>query len=420
MALLTVPAPCQDPPASALPSPLGLREAIRMAWERNPAVRAAGNGVEIAEALRLDASKRLNPAISFMSENWRAFSPDQGPFFQTQDITTRFDYELETGGRRELRTREASLAVETAQASLEDRRRLLALEVQRVYFRAVLAQSNLELAGGILEEINRLIGLNQVRYTNGEISGGELKRSELERLRFLDDVLASELALRNAKSELLALLGFSQLDHDFQLAETLPVDAARPAGLASLAALVSNGELQERAMRQRPDLQAALREEQRADTETLRQRAIRSPNVTLGGGYKRAGPFNSLIFGVTVPLKIFNRNEGGIARAEAELARARNQAALTRTALLLDVQKASHAVRINQQRVRYIESEYLNRAEESRRIASVSYRLGETSLTDLLDTERVYRETRRIYHQALYDYRISLYELAAAVGEEFP
>ena len=417
--LLALSIPLQGEDAG-LPSPLSLRDAVRIALERNPGVKATQTNIEIAEALRFDVSKRLNPAFSFNSEGWRAFSTNQGAFFQTQEMTARFDYEIETAGRRRHRTRAAGLAVEAAQASYEDQQRLLTLEVERAYFRAVLAQSNLEVAQNILGEIGRIIGLNQFRYTSGEISGGELKRSELERLRFLDDAFASELELRNAKSELLALLYFPDLGQDFQLAEALAVDPAQPIGFPVIPALSSLEELQAKALQQRPDLAAALREEQRADTETLRQRAIRSPNVTVGGGYKRDGPFNSVVFGVTVPLKIFNRNEGGLARAEAELARARNQAALTRTALLLDIQKAFNAVNINQQRVRYIEEEYLDKSEESREIVTASYRLGEANLIDLLDAERVYRETRRIHNQALYEYRISLYELGAAVGEKFP
>ena len=406
---------------ASLPSPLSLRDAVRIALERNPAVKAAQNTTEIAEAQRLDASKRLNPALTVESEGWRAFSADQGPFFQNQELTARFDYEIETGGKRQLRTRAADLSVQAAQASYEDQKRLLILEVQRVYSRAVLAQANLQVAENILGEIDRVIGLNQIRYTRGEISGGELRRSEVERLRFRDDVFVSQLELRNAKSELLALLYFpDRLGEDFQLAGSLALDSLQEAGIPAVSATSPLDRLQAQALQRRPDLAAAVFEEQRADTETLHQRAIRSPNMTVGGGYKRDGPFNALVIGATVPLRIFNRNEGGIGRAAAELARAQNEKALTRTTLLLEVQKAYNAVQTNQERVRYIQEEYLQKSEQSREIVTASYRLGEANLIDLLDAERTYRETRRIHNQALYEYRISIYELGAVVGEEFP
>ena len=145
---------------------------------------------------------------------------------------------------------------------------------------------------------------------------------------------------------------------------------------------------------------------------------MRSPNITLTGGYKRNLLDNTVAFGIAFPLKLFNRNEGGIARAAAEKARSENLAAYTRQQILLDIQKAHNAVEINRQRVEYIEKESIKKADESRQIVLAAYRLGEIDLINLLDAERAYRETRKIYHQALYDYRMSLYELGSSIGLE--
>ena len=122
--------------------------------------------------------------------------------------------------------------------------------------------------------------------------------------------------------------------------------------------------------------------------------------------------------GLRLPLKLFNKNEGGIARAAAEKARADNLAAHTRSQILLDVQKAYNSAEINRQRVEYIEKESIQKAEESRQIVLTAYRLGEIDLIHLLDAERAFRETRKTYNQALYDYRMSLYELGSAIGLE--
>ena len=66
----------------------------------------------------------------------------------------------------------------------------------------------------------------------------------------------------------------------------------------------------------------------------------------------------------------------------------------------------------------YIEKESIQKADESRQIVLTAYRLGEIDLINLLDAERAYRETRKIYNQALYDYRMSLYELGSSIGLE--
>ena len=163
---------------------------------------------------------------------------------------------------------------------------------------------------------------------------------------------------------------------------------------------------------------ASVFEQKRADTETLHQRSLRSPNITITGGYKRNILDNTVVFGIALPLKLLNKNEGGIARAVAEKARADNLAAHTRSQILLDVQKAHNGAEINRQRVEYIEKESIQKADESRQIVLTAYRLGEIDLIHLLDAERAYRETRKTYNQALYEYRMSLYELGSAIGLE--
>ena len=158
------------------------------------------------------------------------------------------------------------------------------------------------------------------------------------------------------------------------------------------------------------------KEKLRADTETLLQRAVRSPNITVGGGYKRNLVDNSLVFGVTIPLKVFNRNEGEILRADAEQMRAANVMAAVRKEIELEVQQAFNAVEINRQRVEYIRMQQLKRAEEASQVTLQSYTLGGSTLIDYLDAQRTYRDALRIYNQALFDERISLYELSSSIA----
>jgi outer membrane protein, heavy metal efflux system len=170
------------------------------------------------------------------------------------------------------------------------------------------------------------------------------------------------------------------------------------------------------ALERRPDMASQLQEKKRADTETLLQRAIRLPNFIVGGGYKRNAADNSIVFGVTLPLKVFNRNEGEILRADAEQMRAANLLAAVRKEIELDVQQAYNAVEVNRQRVEYIRTQHIKKAEEASRATLATYNLGGATLIDYIDGQRTYRDALRIYNQALFDERISLYELASAIG----
>ena len=403
---------------SEIPENLDLRKAVEISIANNPQLMAARNEIEITDAERIDASKRLNPAFSTYFEDYRLFSSEMGPFFQTQEITVRLDQEIETAGKRKLRAQAAGLRTQAQKAEYANARRALVLEVRRAYFQGVLAQTNLEVAEAVLKEIDRVIELNRTRLEKGDISGIELKRVEVERLKFIDDVFAARLALVNAKATLLALLGLPQTDASFKFSGILMMDPRTVDSSDGIPPLLTLVELESQAFDKRPDLKASMFEQKRADTETLHQRALRSPNITLTGGYKRNLIDNTVAFGFTFPLKIYNRNEGGIAKAAAEKARSENLATSTRQQVLLDIRKAHNAVEINRQRVEYIEKESIKKADESRQIVLAAYRFGEMDLINLLDAERAYRETRRIYNQALYDYRMSLYELGSSVGLE--
>ena len=417
--LVSVPTLAQE---VVVPEKLTLAEALRLAAQRNPRVLASQNAVDIARSGVLDAKLRPNPALSVESEGFPLSPQDRsGAFINNQELSFRLDQELERSGRRGLRIESAETAVLAAESQRADRVRQLELDVRRAYFQTVLAQADRDVARTALGDIDQVIGLNRARLQQGEISGAELRRLQVERLRFADDVFAAELALRNARSAVLALLNVPDLRRPFEAVE--PLEPTADLLQVSTVAIrtdpttpVDAGPLLAQALNRRPDLVAARQEQQRADTETRLQRALRTPNITVGGGYKRDFGTNAVVFGATVPLPFTNRNQGGVARAEAQRRMAENEVAAATVAVRLEVQQAVNALEINRQRVDYIRREYLMNARESRDIVLASYRLGSADLLDFLDAQRAFRDTQRTYNRALYDERLSLFELGAAVG----
>ena len=408
----------------AVPDKLSLSQAVSIALERNPALAAVQSDVGIAAADRLNASRRLNPAFTFESAGYsltRLRAPVEA---NNQQLDFRIDQEIELGGRRSLRTATAQAGVDAAQARVENARRLLVLDVQRAYFQAVLATADRDVARASLDEIDRALGLNRARFERGEIAGGELRRLQVERLRFVDDVFAAELALRNARSALLALMNVGGLGQPFDVTEPLAAAATTttPTAPGVVAAVLPDAiggqatEIVADAIARGPDVIAAQREVVRADTQTRLQRALSTPNLTIGGGYQRISGTHAFLFGATVPLPFFNRNQGGVARAEAERQQAESRVRATELTVRLDVQQAANAVDVNRERVQYIEREYLTTARESRDIIQASYRLGAADLIDFLDAQRAFRDTVRTYNRALYEQRISIFELAAATA----
>ncbi len=111
-----------------IPARLTLQDAVRLAIARNPELAAARNEVQAEKGNMVAASKRPNPAATVQTEDF-PIRAHPGPLFGTQEITTRIDYEIERGGRRELRTEAAKQALQARQLAYEDRVRLKTLDV---------------------------------------------------------------------------------------------------------------------------------------------------------------------------------------------------------------------------------------------------------------------------------------------------
>jgi len=410
-AALPWPAAAQVAPGTAdtarVPARLTLDEAIRLAESRSPALLEARARVAVAEAEAIGAPKRPNPSLDVEFRGYPLFTTDPPPFLDSQELTIAIDQEFEPGDRRRWRQEAARLGVQASAAESLDVLRRLRVEVQRAYFHVVLAKADDDAANATLDDVDRILSINRARYEQGELSGVELRRLQVERHRFADDAQLAQLALRNARSRLLAFLGMRPLDQPFDTVDTLP-------GARELPALAS--EAASRAVSERPDLQALKRGEERAEADAKLQHALRIPPFSIGGGWQRDFGTNAIVVRATIPLALWNRNEAGRSRAAAQRSLAASRTSVSFAAAELEVQLAENAVESSRARVSYISSEYVKNAREARDIVLAAYRAGAATLIDYLDAQRAFRDAQRAEHRALFDYRVSVFELEAALG----
>jgi cobalt-zinc-cadmium efflux system outer membrane protein len=403
-----------------VPARLSLADAVRLADERNPTLDAARQQVGVADAGTAAAKRWPNPLASIESAGYNGQSTPYG-FWDRQELTIRVEQEFELAGRRRLRGEAAGAAAAATRAALDNRVRQLHVEVQRVYFQLVLARLDAEQARASLAEIDQVIAVSRSRYKQGEISGGELRRLEVERLKFSEDALQAELATRTSRSALLALLGAPRLDQPLEPIDTLTAPGGRTEGVvapgppapgaASRAAVLTS-----QALASRADITAARQEQVRAQAELGLQQALGTPNLSVTGGYRRDFGANGLVWGVAIPLPLLDRNASGITRAEAEQRLAGSLLKEREVAVSLEVQQAFDLVDISRERVASIERDYLQKAREARDAVLAAYRAGESDLLDYLDAQRAYRDVQRTYNRALFDHRLSLLQLDAAIG----
>jgi cobalt-zinc-cadmium efflux system outer membrane protein len=399
------PARAQD---EHVPARLSLDDALRLAESKSPRLVAARAEIDLAAADAASARVRPNPVLSIESQGYPLWQSPRPSFLDTQELTVRAEQAIDLAGVRRARSRVGDLGVEAARARMEDERRRLRFDVRRAYLQVVLATADLTVARSTLEDLDTVLTINRARFEQGELSGIEMRRLQVERLRFADDLHASDLARKTSGAALLALLGLRPLDAAFEVADDLDAPVAvRPAPPADPLA-------------GRPDVEASRRLEARAAAEVTAQAALGAPMPTVGAGWQRNFGVNAFVVGVSVPLPFFDRNQAGVARAAASerLARAKTEEAVT--AALLEIQTARLAVESSQARVDYVEKEYLRHAREARDIVLASYRAGAAPLSDFLDAQRAMREAQRVRNRAIVEYRLSLFQLDAALGAPAP
>ena len=373
--------------------------------ERNLELQAARYRLERTKADQIAARLRPNPGITITAENFVFTGPT--PFSRLYEVATSYSETIELGGKRKLRESAADATVSAAEAQFADAIRRGVAAVKRLYYEAVLARYNVEVASENRQMFGQLLQMNQSRFEEGAIPEADLIKVRLERIKFDSALKQADLNLRQATIRLLERLGESNFAKQEVIGE-----------INFTAANTSLESLRQQALAERPDIQAAMRELNAAEERLALERARALPDLTPFVGYKRVAMDNSVLFGISVPLRIRDRNQAGIARAETDIKTAQTQLQLVKNRALADIETAYEAFQTGREQVQTFRSELLEQADESRTIALAAYEEGGSDLLPFLEAQRTRAEVRQQYFRTLFEYRSSLIDLELAVGRE--
>jgi len=380
---------------------LSLDEAVRLTVQANPTVRAKEFERQSVGANEITASLRPNPTASFLAEQFGGATSAS----QTQ-YTLSIGQPIELGGKRGRRVESARAATRVTGYELADLQRRTVFQVKKSFTDILVAQDTLALAAENLKTLDELERLQRIRAEKGDISELELLRIQVQRFAFERDAADARQAVRAAKIALRALAGPGRIADDFEVVGDLEFpDASYP-----------EVDLYRRALDNRPDIRAAeaARDKARADVNLARANAWW--DITPQIEYQRIGPDNTIGFGISVPLRIFDRNQGEIARTRADALRADAARQAVAVQALAELDTALSSLRAERDKVRALADTYLPKARQARDTVEFAYRRGGVSLLDFLDAQRTYRETSLEYLRALGNYRGAVYQLEAAAG----
>lgn len=375
----------------------------------NPNLAASRAAVEQSKAQEITAYLRPNPQATAALDQIDPFTPDPyRPLGNTLPFLSG-SYLHEREHKRELRRDSARGATAIASSAFEDQDRTLLFNLRSAFVRILHAKEILRLAQDNLTYYDRVLEVNRTRQQAGDISEVDLGRLELQRVQYESDLQNAVVSLRTAKIQLLSLLDertpIEQFDVNgkFDFSEQMmPLEEFRAAALDA-----------------RPDLKAALQAVVKSQTDHQLAVANGSADPTFSVDFGRNPPIPAY-FGVsvTIPVRIFDRNQGEKLRTELDISR--NQALVTagRAQVFSDVDSAYATIAGNIALLRPYKNKYLQQAAKVRDTVSFAYQNGGASLLDFLSAQNDYRNIQLSYLNLVGSYMTAAGQMNLAVGKE--
>jgi len=381
----------------------------------NPALRADEDNVQEMKAEEITADLRPNPQFS-LSQDGTQIAPNNGvwqPLAGTFVVPT-VSYLHERDHKRELRLKSAEEGTTIASCQHEDLERNMLFDVRSQFVQVLEDKALVHLAQQELEYYNHIIAISQDRYKAGDLAQIDLDRVELQRVQYESDLQTAEVNLRTAKIQLLQLLD-----------DRTPVDRFDVQGPFDFSdQLQPLPAFQQVALANRPDLQAALESVQQANTNHKLAIANGSTDPTFSAWYtwnssnNNPNGLQTLGASVSIPLRIFDRNQGEKLRTAIDIGRNQQLEDATRAQVFSDVDSAYALVNSNLILLRPYKQQYLAQASRVRDTITYSWQHGGASLMDFLNAQSDYRNVQMSYLQLIGSYLTAAAQLDLAVGRE--
>ncbi|MGD1062269.1 MAG: TolC family protein [Terracidiphilus sp.] len=383
----------------------------------NPALKADADNVDEMRAEEITAYLRPNPQFTAIVDGTE-IAPNDGHWLPLSGtfVEPNFSYLHERDRKRELRLESAQESTRITQSQHEDLKRNLEFTLRAAFVETLEAKAVLDMAKADLDYYDKIIDISRNRLRTGDIAQIDFNRIHLMRVQYEAELQTAIVNLRTAKIQLLQLLDdrmpLDQFDvtGPFDFSDALqPLDTYRDAALAA-----------------RPDLQAALESIQQSQTNHKLAVSNGSTDPTFGAWYIWNSAVNNpypidmqtLGLSVTVPLRIFDRNQGEKKRTQIDIDRSQQASEAARAQVFSDVDTAYELVRSNVELLKPYKAEYNDEALKVRDTVTYSYMSGGASLMDFLNAQSDYRQVQLAYTQLIGAYLTSAAQLNLAVGRE--
>jgi cobalt-zinc-cadmium efflux system outer membrane protein len=399
--------------AAEAPVQITLEQALSEALNRNPTLSVERREIDIAKGTRRQAGiYPFNPEIEASGGAGRAH--DRVDTNESRGITTQsvgISQTIWLKGQRGLRVRSAEAGVLRAQSLVQDAERQVVADTLRTYSDLLVSQERVNLAREILGVVRQVQDAAQKLFEGDAVPQLDVFRAEVEVRKAENRLVVEERTLGVAQRELALLIG-RVVEEPLRALAPSPV-LAQPKGDIDA--------LRNEAFARRPDLNAALAAVKAGQAEVDLVNAERFlPELRVGLKYEAARDFDAVgqsgLLTLSIPLPLFNRRDGDLDRARAEVARQEAQVELARRRIEKEVSTAVQQVAASREIAdRYVES-ILPQQERNFRLLREAYAIGEIRITDVFVGQREFIGDREAYLEAVGALNAATAELYRALN----
>jgi cobalt-zinc-cadmium efflux system outer membrane protein len=381
----------------------------------NTTLQASRLNIDELKAQEITAHLRPNPDFS-LSADGTQIAPSHGvwtPFAGTF-VSPGVSYRFERRNKRGLRFEAAKQGTAIGIAQQSDSERTLLFNLRNAFVGILQAKAVLRLAQDNLGSYDQILRVSRDRFQAGDIARIDFDRLELQRLQYESDLQTALVNLRTTKINLLALL-----------ADRRPVDSFDVDGPYDFREdLLSLDDYRKAALDARPDLRGAVLSVRQAETNYQLAEGDGSTDPTIGVWFTHNGSFNNpdalntLGASVSIPLRIFDRNQGEKLRTKIEIKRNDKLREGVETQVYSDVDSTYATLSSDIELLKPYKRQYLEQAVRVRDTVLFSYQHGGAALLDFLNAQSEYRAVELNYVNLLGSYLTAAAQLNLAVGRE--
>ncbi|MFZ0630161.1 MAG: TolC family protein [Acidobacteriaceae bacterium] len=397
--LVTVPLRAQTP------APMSLQQVLAVSRARNPGLLSAEQHVIATKASEITAGLRQNPTFTVSGANTTlpANNPSS-PYTYVGNVSRLF----ERGQKRRWRLDAATATTSVTRSQYNDQQRQLVLQVKDAFTNMLAAKGALQVAQDNLDSYRRTVDLSKARLDAGDISRTDFERIDLQLAEFESDYDTAKLNLVQSSDSLQLLMGIEKASPNFDITGSL-----EPPELTQTLT-----QIEQEALIARPDYEAARESVTLADANVKVADSEGTTDPMVGGEYERVGVFDSAGFQVSIPVRIFDRNQGEKERTRYEAQSSRLAETEARNQVLNDVDQAWAGYVAALDLAKRYNNHYVAESERVRGNLEFSYRNGGATLLDYLDALRDYRQVHLDALAANQQVWLSLDQLSFAAATE--